>query len=146
MEVTSLAHVETLPVVSGRGPHAIIPRMATRKRPIEQATAICMAMPEATVEHSGSHAIFRVRKKVFAYFLDNHHGDGIVSVCVKTSLGENLDLVQHDPVRFYMPAYIGPRGWVGIRVDTKRVDWSEVAQFVKSSYRAVAPKTLARAV
>lgn len=43
-------------------------------------------------------------------------------------------------------AYIGPRGWVGIRVDTKHVDWNEVGQFVKASYRAVAPKTLARAV
>jgi predicted DNA-binding protein (MmcQ/YjbR family) len=120
--------------------------MATQKGPIQQVTAICMVMPEATVEHSGSHATFRVRKKVFAYFLDNHHGDGIVSVCVKTQLGENLDLVKHDPVRFHMPAYIGPRGWVGIRVDTKRVDWNEVVQFVKASYRAVAPKTLARTV
>jgi hypothetical protein len=61
-------------------------------------------MPEGTVERSGSHATFRVRRKVFAYFLDDHHGDGIVSVCVKTRLGENLDLVKHDPVRFYLPA------------------------------------------
>jgi predicted DNA-binding protein (MmcQ/YjbR family) len=120
--------------------------MATRKRPIEQVTAICMEMPEATVEHSGSHATFRVRKKVFAYFLDDHHGDGIVSVCVKTRLGENLDVVKRDPSRFYMPAYIGSRGWVGIRVDVKGVDWDEVVQFVKESYRAIAPKTLARAV
>jgi predicted DNA-binding protein (MmcQ/YjbR family) len=112
----------------------------------KKVAPICLAMPEATVEQSGSHATFRVRKKVFAYFLDNHHGDGILSVCVKTQLGENLDLVRHDPARFYMPAYIGPRGWVGIRIDTKRVDWKELADFVKSSYRAVAPKTLARSV
>ena len=130
----------------GGSAHAIIPCMATRKGPIEQVTKICMALPEAAVEYSGSHATFRVRKKVFAYFLDNHHGDGIVSVCVKTRLGEHLHLVQHDPARFYMPAYIGPRGWVGIRVDTKRVDWNEVAQFVKASYCAVAPKMLARSL
>jgi predicted DNA-binding protein (MmcQ/YjbR family) len=139
-------HGEPAPPVRPFGSHAIILCMATRKRPIEQVTAICMAMPEATVEHSGSHATFRVRKKVFAYFLDDHHGDGIVSVCVKTQLGENLDLVKRDPGRFYMPAYIGSRGWVGIRVDVKGADWDEVGQFVKASYRAVAPKMLARAV
>lgn len=120
--------------------------MPATKPLLERVTAICMALPEATVEHTGTHATFRVRKKVFAYFLDDHHGDGIVSVCVKTQMGENLDLVEHDRARFYMPAYIGPRGWVGIRVDTKHVDWNEVTQFVKASYRAVAPKTLARAV
>lgn len=109
-------------------------------------TAICLGFPETTVEHSDSHATFRVRKKVFAYFLDNHHGDGIVSVCVKTTLGENADLAKHDPRRFYLPAYIGPRGWVGIRLDVGPVSWDEVAQFVKASYRAVAPPKLARAV
>src|SRR5687768_11731154 len=92
---------------------------ANRDR-LPRLSAICGSFPEVSRETHGSHATFRVRKKVFAYFLDNHHGDGIVSVCVKTTLGENRDLIEHDPLRFYMPAYIGPRGWVGIRVDTKR--------------------------
>lgn len=113
---------------------------------LRKLTQICLALPEATVERSGSHATFRVRKKVFAYFLDNHHGDGIISVCFKTELGEHRDLVRHDPVRFYLPAYIGPRGWAGLRLDRGRVAWSAVAEFVTSSYRNVAPKTLARQV
>ena len=41
-------------------------------------TELCLSFPEAAAERSGSHATFRVRKKVFAYFLDNHHDDGIV--------------------------------------------------------------------
>jgi predicted DNA-binding protein (MmcQ/YjbR family) len=94
------------------------------------------------MERSGSHATFRVRKKVFAYFLDNHHGDGIVSVCVKTQLGENRDLVRANPETFYLPAYIGARGWVGYRLDQGSIDWNDVAAFVKSSYCQIAPKKL----
>jgi len=116
-----------------------------RTNPLRKVSDICLAFPEATVERHGSHATFRVRKKVFAYFLDNHHGDGIVSVCVKTRLGENQDLARDQPSRFYLPAYIGPRGWVGVRLDVPKVSWDEVAAFIASSYAIVAPKTLAAA-
>ena len=111
------------------------PRLST-------VTEICLAFPEATVEHSGSHATFKVRKRVFAYFLNDHHGDGRIAVCCKTHLGEHEDLARADPEKFYVPAYIGPRGWVAIRVDRGRVNWKEVAEFVGASYRAVAPAKL----
>ena len=74
-------------------------------------TKIALALPGATRQIYRSHAQFLVRKKTFAYFLDNHHGDGIVAVCVKTRLGENSDLARERPSEFYLPAYIGPRGW-----------------------------------
>jgi len=106
-------------------------------------TEICLDLPEATRQDSGSHASFLVRKKTFAYFLDNHHGDGIVAVCCKVALGENADLAAADPARFYLPAYIGPRGWVGLRLDGSAIDWSEVTELVAGSYRLAAPKRLA---
>jgi predicted DNA-binding protein (MmcQ/YjbR family) len=110
---------------------------------LQRLTKFALALPEASFERSGSHATFRVRKKVFAYFLDNHHGDGIVSVCVKTSLGENRDLARDDPQRFYLPAYIASRGWVGLRLDRGKVDWAEVEALVRASYVCSAPKTVA---
>ena len=113
---------------------------------LARVTGLCLAFPEATCERSGSHATYKVRKKVFAYFVDNHHGDGRVAVCTKTALGEHTDLARADPDKFYLPAYIGPRGWVAIRVDRPRVDWNEVARFIRASYRAVAPKKLAAEV
>ncbi len=113
--------------------------------PLHRVAEICLAFPEASIERHDSHATFRVRKRVFAYFLDNHHGDGIVSVCVKTLLGENRDLARDRPSRFYLPAYIGPRGWVGVRLDVAKVSWDEVAAFIASSFDIVAPKTLAAA-
>lgn len=109
---------------------------------LERVSEICLRLPEATVERFGSHATFRVRKRVFAYFLDNHHGDEIVSVCFKTQLGENADLARSDPHRFYLPAYIGKQGWAALRLDRGKTDWREVEQLVRASYRAVAPKTL----
>jgi predicted DNA-binding protein (MmcQ/YjbR family) len=111
-------------------------------RRLAKLTKLCLALPEATVERNGDFATFRVRKKVFAYFLDNHHGDGIVSLCWKTELGENQELAQADPTRFYVPAYIGPRGWAALRLDRGPVDWDEVAELAMASYCAVAPKTL----
>jgi predicted DNA-binding protein (MmcQ/YjbR family) len=119
---------------------------SNKKDPLGRVSEICLAFPEAIVERHGSHATFRVRKKVFAYFLDDHHGDGIVSVCVKTRLGENSDLAREKPSQFYLPAYIGPRGWVGVRLDIPKVSWDEVASFVASSFAIVAPKTLAAKV
>ena len=114
--------------------------MPTKDDKRERLTAICRAFPGAEVEDKGDHAIFRVRGKVFAYFLDDHHGDGIVAVCVKSQLGENEDRARHDPERFYLPAHIGPRGWFGMRLDRGRVRWREVEEILEQSYRLTAPK------
>jgi predicted DNA-binding protein (MmcQ/YjbR family) len=110
--------------------------------PLARVTEICLAFPETTIERSGSHATFKVRKKVFAYFLNDHHGDGKVAVCCKTRLGEHEDLARADPEKFYVPAYIGSRGWVGIRIDKGRVNWKEIEGFIRASFRSVAPKSV----
>ena len=106
-------------------------------------TEICLALPEAGRQDMGDHASFTVRDKKFAYFLSDHHGDGIVSVCFRTEPGEPEVLLSGDPARFYSPAYIGPRGWVGLRLDVGEIDWAEVRDFVVDSYRLAAPKRLA---
>lgn len=117
-----------------------MPKRTPTKR--ERVTAICRALPGTEHTDQGDHSIYRVRGKVFAYFLDDHHGDGIVSVCVKAELGENVDRARLDPERFYLPAYIGPRGWFGLRLDRGRVDWREVAEVVERSFRLTAPKSV----
>ena len=107
---------------------------------------LCLALPEATCERSGSHATFRVRKKPFVYFLDNHHGDGIVAIACRMMFGENRLLIADDPYKFFMPAYIGPRGWVALRLDLGPIDWDEVNGLVRDSYRRAAPARLAASV
>lgn len=112
------------------------------RKSLDRVTQICLLLPDAECERESKHATFRVRKKVFAYFLDNHHGDGIVSVCVRGDKRANSRAVAGDPKRFYLPQYIGPRGYMGIRLDVSRVDWKDVADRVSSSYGSVAPKRL----
>jgi len=109
-------------------------------------TKIALALPETSRQIYGSHAQFLVRKKTFAYFLDDHHGDGIVAVTCKVLPGENKVLSEAQPERFYLPAYIASRGWVALRLDRGRIDWSEVKELLLSSYVMVAPKKLADAV
>jgi len=121
------------------------PKTARRDAQILKKLAqICLALPETERSDAGDHADFRVRGKVFAYFLHNHHGDGIVSVCCKSALGENIDRASREPQRFYLPAYIGPRGWFGLRLDREAIDWSEVQNLVELSYALAAPKRLAK--
>jgi predicted DNA-binding protein (MmcQ/YjbR family) len=91
---------------------------------------------------SGLHASFKVKKKVFAYFLSDHHGDGIVGVTCKVLPGDNAALIKADPKRFHMPAYVGSRGWVGLRLDVGKVDWGEVQELVVGSYQLIAGKRL----
>jgi len=110
---------------------------------LARLTKICLALPGATRECRSSYATFRVRKKVFAYFLNEHHRDGIVSVCAKVLPGDNTALVSAQPARFYLPAYIGPRGWVALRLDRGAIDWKEVAELVAGSYQLTEGKRFA---
>src|SRR5450755_2797261 len=82
---------------------------------------ICLALPETTSQRHGSHAAFLVRKKTFAYYLDNHRGDGIVAVTCKVAPGDNQLLAKAQPERFYLPAYIASRGWIALRLDRAEI-------------------------
>lgn len=113
---------------------------------LDRLTKIALKLPETSRELKGDHAAFSVRKKIFAYFLNNHHGDGIVSICGKTLPGDHLALAASNMTKYYLPAYIGPRGWVGLRLDVGKIDWEEVEELLKTSYLMVAPKTLAAAL
>jgi predicted DNA-binding protein (MmcQ/YjbR family) len=107
---------------------------------------ICAPLPEAECERHGRHAQFRVRGRTFAYFLDDHHGDGRVGLNAKVPEGAADALVEAEPGRFHRPAYLGHRGWIGLHLDTGEIDWDEVADLVIESYVLVAPKRLAREV
>ena len=119
---------------------------ASDQERLHKLSDICLALPETTREDKGSHAAFLVRKKTFAYYLNDHHGDGIISVCCKVLPGENTFLVESDPRRFYLPAYIASRGWIGLRMDLATLNWTEVKELVHGSYLQLAPARLASLV
>ncbi len=115
---------------------------STRRR--QRLIEICQALPEVTHEVAGEeHLAFRVRKKIFAYYLFDHHGDGIIAFCCKSSLSEQRRLVRDDPESFFVPAYLGSRGWVAIRLDLDEVDWDTVNELARQAFQSIAPRKLA---
>lgn len=118
---------------------------STQRR--ERLTELCRNLPEITYEPVGDgHIAFRIRKKIFAYYLFDHHSDGIIAFCCKSSLSEQSRLVRDDPDSFFVPAYVGPRGWVAIRLDLDEVDWETVSELARQAYQSIAPRKLAAQV
>jgi hypothetical protein len=104
--------------------------------------AVCLALPEVTERLShGSPTWFVRGKKTLATFVDNHHGDGRLAIWCPAPPGVQGALVTEEPDRFFVPAYVGHRGWLGVRLD-RDLDWDEVAGIVEDAYRLVAPKKL----
>ena len=113
-------------------------RETSRARMID----VCAGLPGVTVEE-GRHVGFSVRGKRFAWLLDDHHGDGRLALNCKAPPGECSARVEANPDRFFVPAYLGARGWLGLWLDTGAVDWDEVELVVLEAYLLVAPKKLA---
>jgi len=108
---------------------------------------ICETLPEVVVEAAGeSHLAFRIRKRIFAYYSFDHHGDGMIAFMCKSSLSEQRRLVKGDPDSFFVPAYLGSKGWVAIRLDLDEVDWDTVADLARRAYQNTAPRKLAALV
>jgi predicted DNA-binding protein (MmcQ/YjbR family) len=108
------------------------------KQPTDRLRTICLALPEAVEQETWGDPTFRVGKKIFAM---EKRGDGRHSVWCKAPPGSQMVLVGADPNRFFVPPYVGHKGWIGMRLDDGP-DWSEVAQLVRRSYRLIAPKRL----
>lgn len=120
-----------------RGPHP------AHDEALTQVRRICLALPEVTERLShGSPAWFVRGKKTIAMFLDDHHGDGRLAIWCAAPAGVQGELVDQEPERFFVPPYVGHRGWLGVRLDVD-VDWDEVAGILSDAYRTVAPKRLA---
>lgn len=113
---------------------------------LTQVCQVCLALPDTTMCRRGSHAAFLVGKKKFAYYLDNHHGDGIVAITCKVAPGDNQLLAHAQSERFYLPAYLASKGWVALRLDGPEIDWEEVRELLHESYRRIAPKRLTKTI
>ncbi len=100
-----------------------------------------LALPEAKEALNHGHPCFTVREKTFVMFMRNHHSDGRVAIWCKAPPGDQADMVESDARRFFVPPYVGPRGWVGVRLEGK-VDWKVVEAIVRESWRMTAPKRL----
>ncbi len=113
--------------------------MSPTSEPLERLRAMIDAWPETREKLSHGAPTWWGGRKSFATFHDRHHGDGRVAVWVKSSFDDQDLLVEADPETFFVPPYVGPSGWIGVRLD-RDPDWDMVEQLLKAGYRMVAPK------
>lgn len=114
---------------------------------LERLRAIALDLPEAAERESHGSPGFLIEKgRFFAYIWHDHHGDGETAVMVKCAdREEQAMLVEADPAFYYVPAYLGPSGWVAMRVGSPDTDWDRIADRVARSWELVAPRRLLEA-
>jgi hypothetical protein len=113
---------------------------------LARVRAICLALPDASERLShGAPTFFVGGRKTFVMYHDDHHGDGRLALWCAAQPGVQADLVGEEPDRFFVPPYVGHRGWLGVRLD-RDLDWAEVAGIAEDAYRTVAPKRLVAAL
>jgi hypothetical protein len=109
---------------------------------IKRLREVCLALPEAFEKEAWGECTFRVTGgSMFAMTDNNHHNSGHVAVWVKAPPMVQEILVKSDRGRFFVPPYVGPKGWVGVRLDDQ-ANWDEVAGILKDGYLMSAPKKL----
>ncbi|HYW74975.1 MAG TPA: MmcQ/YjbR family DNA-binding protein [Pyrinomonadaceae bacterium] len=124
-------------------------QLATAGKRRNRLIAICESLPEVIVEplgHDREHLVFQIGKKKLAYYQFDHHGDGMIALVCKSNLNEQRRLVQSDAETFFVPAYVGSRGWIGMRLDLDEVDWETARDLLQRGYQEIAPRKLARLI
>jgi len=111
--------------------------------PLPRLRKLCLALPEAHEVEAWGEPTFRVKNKIFAMYAsaNNHHGGGRHAVWCKAAAVNQRLMIEAEPDRFFAPPYVGPSGWIGVWLDGK-VDWNELADLLRDSYRMIAPKKL----
>jgi hypothetical protein len=104
--------------------------------PLSELRKIIAAWPDTAERISHGAPTWWGGKKTFATFHVDHHGDGRVAVWCKATFEQQAELVERDPDVFFVPPYVGPSGWVGIRLD-RGLDWDVVATLLEEGYRQV---------
>lgn len=117
-------------------------RPVTKPSVLARVRELCLAFPETSEKEAWGGPTFRVRGKMFAMYMDDHHGDGRIALWCNATLDAREALLAADPDRFFVPPYVGTRGWLGVRLD-KRLGWKRIAALIEDSYRLTAPRRLA---
>lgn len=110
--------------------------------PLPRLRSLCTALPAVTERPSHGEPTWFIRdRKTFVMYAEQHHDDR-VGCWMAAPAGSQAAHVATDPERFFVPPYVGHRGWLGVRLDVSDVDWDELAELVVEAYRTVAPQRL----
>ncbi len=109
---------------------------------LDSFRAACLSFPESVEKEAWGTPTFRVRDKMFAMWVDDRDDDARFAMWCKAPGGVQEILVGAAPERFFVPPYVGHKGWIGLRLDVD-VDWDEVRDLLTDSYLMTAPKKVA---
>lgn len=114
--------------------------------PLAQVRGFALELPESEERVSHGQPTFFVAGKQFAQFRNDHHRDGQIMVCVRTSgIDEQQMRIEADPETYSRPAYLGPAGWVSVNLAGESIDWALVADRIAASWELAAPRRLLEA-
>jgi hypothetical protein len=115
--------------------------LTVRPDRLERLRAIALALPEAVEKETWGDPTWRVCDRIFAMQKGNYAG-GRPSLWVKAAPDVQALLVESQPERFFVPPCVGAKGWAGAWLDGRRVDWRQIEDLVRESYRLIAPKRI----
>ncbi len=134
-----------MPVPRRPATRAATASLATIRKRRDRVTKICERFPhtEATNRYDNEHRSLEVAGKRFGYFLVDHFGDdGRSGLALKAAPGVQDMLVEEDPDTFWVPAFVGRHGWLGIRLDLEEPDWDQVTDFIRDAWLLTAPRKI----
>ena len=127
---------EKKPAVKARAPKKALGSSGVEH--LRRVRRICAALPGTTEKLSHGEPTFFVAKKVYTMFANNHHDDGHIAIWIPAPPGLQATLITTEPKKFFMPPYVGVRGWVGIELE--EVDDDELGFHISEAWRLIAPK------
>jgi phosphoribosylglycinamide formyltransferase-1 len=114
-----------------------------------QVDALAIALPEVSRKTSHGSPGWAVgtekSAKLFAILADRHHGEDAIGLLVKASGADEMSgLIEARADTYYWPKYYGASGWLGLKLNRPDTDWDEVSDWLRRSWRAVAPPRLTK--
>ena len=110
--------------------------------PLARVRRLCLELPQAHEKFAWSAPTFRVGRaqKMFATYVDHHHGDPRLTVWCHAPLGKQAVLVASEPERYFRPPYVGGKGWLGL--DLAKFSDQELRLHLREAWEQVAPRKL----
>ena len=110
---------------------------------MERIRPIALALPGVVERPShGSPTFFTAegrKGRTFASVHDEREWfEGRLCLWAASEEAEREALIEDAPDRFFVPPYVGHRGWLGLRLDLEPVDWDEVAGVIEDAHALLA--------
>jgi hypothetical protein len=104
---------------------------------------LCLALPDTEEKIAWGAPTFRAGGRLFVMFMDNHHGDGRLAIWCNAAPGAQEAFVASDAAIYFVPPYVGPSGWLGVRLDGGLPD-PDVAARIRAAHEATLAAAQAR--